>query len=761
MDQQEELDYEGMYDEDSQYNAEGDEHWSELLSTQQIESQQVHHFGQNQAMQQHMLHAHTASHEAMYGSYPPQYMTNYNTMPVNFFGADSKVLGTNVPNPSILSDASLQNVPLKNNVPALNSSKESSIPSFNSISAANVPQQKTQSWQGHGPVSQSSYFADKLIPNNTCVVTSNLTASVPNSSFSNTGGSKTSSNGNSKLNSLLNQTNATATNHTKGHSNNHANPKNKFTPQITKIKTAHYSPYPKMSKETLLRKENGSEKNSTAPDPHQIMDRITQARNELKNLRQSVRGLSAQHKTDVHHLEGLLHYSSPTSKPSGQCNGSQTTAAAKHSPSDQSDGSQKNKFNPLFQNWKPIGFMESSYMHKNGTPRQGCLVRESRGKIRILDALYTNPSHSLHGLDQHSHVWLMFAFDRNSKDPSGNSHSKAKVAPPRLGGARLGVFATRSPHRPCPIGLTLVKLEAVEGSTVHVSGVDILFGTAILDIKPYIPDYDAPQGYQPDMTRERLMESIRDASTLAGSEDKSGVSSKNSENGLGCSFLRPAIKNSQASAGEAGRNGTVTKKMNTSSKGIVITKLAPSSDYEHLLAKVSGLETSPSSSSGAQNTEGKKLSTSEQLRNAERESEALGSLLRSDNSGDFTVDHVKNGVKTAKWLQEADRVPLNLIFNPIADRQLERIIPSESERISLRSLIGDTLRCDPRSVYRRQRCPDLLYRCRLAAVTVTAAFLDEESAVEVLRIVAADRDVHTSGDQEDEATMSAGQPVGL
>lgn len=59
----------------------------------------------------------------------------------------------------------------------------------------------------------------------------------------------------------------------------------------------------------------------------------------------------------------------------------------------------------IFNEAVPPGFMESSYMHKNGTPRQGCLVKESRGKIRILEALYTNPHHSLHGLDQHSHVW--------------------------------------------------------------------------------------------------------------------------------------------------------------------------------------------------------------------------------------------------------------------------------------------------------------------------------------------------------------------
>ena len=69
---------------------------------------------------------------------------------------------------------------------------------------------------------------------------------------------------------------------------------------------------------------------------------------------------------------------------------------------------------------------------------------------------------------------------------------KAKVKPPRLGGQKRGVFATRSPHRPCPVGLSLVRIDEVVGDTVHVSGVDLVDGTPILDIKPYIPTYDRP-----------------------------------------------------------------------------------------------------------------------------------------------------------------------------------------------------------------------------------------------------------------------------
>ena len=84
-----------------------------------------------------------------------------------------------------------------------------------------------------------------------------------------------------------------------------------------------------------------------------------------------------------------------------------------------------------------------------------------------------------------------------------NQHfTKAKVAPPRLCGKRVGVFSTRSPHRPNLIGLTLAKLESIEGTKVNVSGIDLIKGTPILDIKPYIPEYDIPSGLLPPFSKD-------------------------------------------------------------------------------------------------------------------------------------------------------------------------------------------------------------------------------------------------------------------
>ena len=137
----------------------------------------------------------------------------------------------------------------------------------------------------------------------------------------------------------------------------------------------------------------------------------------------------------------------------------------------------------------PVAVFEGPFRLRNGTPRQGALVPSARGTVRLLrDALAHGARDSLAGLDDYSHVILLWAFHANRP-----SRTLTKVAPPRLGGAKQGVFATRSPHRPNPIGLSVVKLESVDADAccVHVTGADLLHGTPILDIKPYLPSYDA------------------------------------------------------------------------------------------------------------------------------------------------------------------------------------------------------------------------------------------------------------------------------
>lgn len=141
-------------------------------------------------------------------------------------------------------------------------------------------------------------------------------------------------------------------------------------------------------------------------------------------------------------------------------------------------------------NLTPIGTIRTVFTAKRAVPRQANLANSISSRIEISKDLYTNPDQSLATLDEFSHIWIIYHFHKNEP------HSKAKVAPPRLDGKKVGVFASRCPHRPNPIGMSLVKLERVEGSTIYFIGGDMVDETPVIDIKPYIPAYDGPQKNQ-------------------------------------------------------------------------------------------------------------------------------------------------------------------------------------------------------------------------------------------------------------------------
>lgn len=134
---------------------------------------------------------------------------------------------------------------------------------------------------------------------------------------------------------------------------------------------------------------------------------------------------------------------------------------------------------------RPIGKLRTCFVEKNGTPRQGCVCPSSAATLKLRLAAGLNGAHSLEGLDAFSHVWLLFVFHLN-----GNVAAKSKVTPPRGDGLKTGLFGTRTPHRPNPIGLSLVRLESIKGDTLHLSGIDLVDGTPILDVKPYVPFAD-------------------------------------------------------------------------------------------------------------------------------------------------------------------------------------------------------------------------------------------------------------------------------
>ena len=131
-----------------------------------------------------------------------------------------------------------------------------------------------------------------------------------------------------------------------------------------------------------------------------------------------------------------------------------------------------------------VGHLRSCFREKFGTPRQPLLVPGATASLEIKREFL--PLHSLVGLESFSHVWLFSYFHLNT-----NKKFLPKVHPPRLGGKAVGLFASRAPHRPSPIGLSLARLVKVEGAVIHLAGVDLVDGTPILDVKPYIPEWDS------------------------------------------------------------------------------------------------------------------------------------------------------------------------------------------------------------------------------------------------------------------------------
>lgn len=139
---------------------------------------------------------------------------------------------------------------------------------------------------------------------------------------------------------------------------------------------------------------------------------------------------------------------------------------------------------------RPIAYVRSDFPEKFGIPRQSGLVNELKSRI-VFEPEFSVPE-AFRGLEGYSRIWILWQFDRAAREKWSPT-----VRPPRLGGnRRVGVFASRSPFRPNPIGLSAVildriELDSPEGAVLHVSGADIMDGTPVLDVKPYLSYVDA------------------------------------------------------------------------------------------------------------------------------------------------------------------------------------------------------------------------------------------------------------------------------
>jgi tRNA (Thr-GGU) A37 N-methylase len=181
---------------------------------------------------------------------------------------------------------------------------------------------------------------------------------------------------------------------------------------------------------------------------------------------------------------------------------------------------------------QPIGVIRSVYKLCVGTPRQGLLAPHARGRIELSPYLSDNVAMDcVQELEHFSHVWIVFVFHLNTLPK--NKTISPKIAPPALGGKKVGVLATRSPHRFNPLGITLARLDRIEiqdknnhnnnkkkkkqqqhdpdGTIVrptksrvvlHLSGLDLVDGTPVLDIKPYVPHYDSVIQHQGSSSKE-------------------------------------------------------------------------------------------------------------------------------------------------------------------------------------------------------------------------------------------------------------------
>ena len=158
---------------------------------------------------------------------------------------------------------------------------------------------------------------------------------------------------------------------------------------------------------------------------------------------------------------------------------------------------------------KPIAYFRSPFPGKFGVPRQAGLAPAVKGRI-VFEPGFRNPD-ALRGLDGFDYIWLIWEFNGNHLSPDASSGDSSRawkptVRPPRLGGnARVGVFASRSPFRPNPLGLSSVRLESIDyeakdsdgravGPVINVLGADLMDGTPIYDIKPYVEYADSHPG---------------------------------------------------------------------------------------------------------------------------------------------------------------------------------------------------------------------------------------------------------------------------
>lgn len=404
----------------------------------------------------------------------------------------------------------------------------------------------------------------------------------------------------------------------------------------------------------------------------QLSQQVSVMRKEIKNLRQMLDSATRGHRKHILSLQSVVSKMDQKEPYRAQA----TTSASSVTELEQG----------IIQTM-PIGYLKSCFSAKNGTPRQPTICSLSRAELPIQRSVFNNPEHALVGLEQYSHVWVIFVFHKNA-----HLSAKAKVKPPRLNGQKVGVYSTRSPHRPNALGLTLAKLDKVVGDTIYLSDIDMIDGTPVLDIKPYIPAYDSIQSrldsktHETNTSKEDMAEEFKYTEMPSENFDK--------------------LKNEEIE--------NVDTKRQKLEKDIISDQL---SDFQNILNEVKAYVSQSDLT----------LELKQNLPNSQKAN-------KSESSLDQPYFGEESYGIIASWIRKPPVSSLKVRFTAYAEKELAQFLPAGSNEgdgprfMFLRSTeeamaaVKAVLSADPRSVYRRMRCTDKLFHFTLDIADITCWF---------------------------------------
>ncbi|XP_063630655.1 tRNA (adenine(37)-N6)-methyltransferase isoform X1 [Cydia splendana] len=407
-------------------------------------------------------------------------------------------------------------------------------------------------------------------------------------------------------------------------------------------------------------------------------NQIALARTEIKNLRQQLSSLKHEHLKEIKAIKEAL-----SELRCANCADSATTVqrnlVEQPSSSSEVDGGIA---------YRAIGVIETSFQNKRGVPRQPSVLAKARGAVVIDPSIFNNPEHALSGLEEFSHMWIIFHFHATE-----SSNVPAKVSPPRLGGERRGVFATRSPHRPCPIGLSLVKIQSIEGNRIYFFGVDMVNGTPVLDIKPYIPQYDYPVPVFGDTPMSSLVRPPTE-----GTSDGLDVANLQLDDSYDSRSLSPRHRQSNPIGDTSPAAGPPPSTL----------PVSPSPDSPSSVDLLDGSLRSP-------------------IRRPDTERGAPDGQERfTPPQSTQLVNLSHDGIRVAPWIANPPTQTYDVRFTDDALSRLVELIGDRAQAFknNLISLLSE----DPRSNYVRTRYPDHEYNCVLEDLSISCVF-DVASAV--------------------------------